>query len=127
MEHTIEYWPKYQEMGVDVDESVTLLGGKSREVMVCPYVFYEMCINSNGTYSLCRFNWNHAMIMGKEFAGKVTPKQVWDSITLWTFQSKFLNKERKLMPMLSCPKCGILKQGVPEDIDKYVDEILDKM
>ena len=63
----------------------------------------------------------------KEFAGKVTPKQVWDSITLWTFQSKFLNKERKLMPMLSCPKCGILKQGVPEDIDKYVDEILDKM
>ena len=50
VEHTIEYWPKYQEMGVDVDESVTLLGGKSREVMVCPYVFYEMCINSNGTY-----------------------------------------------------------------------------
>ena len=31
------------------------------------------------------------------------------------------------MPMLSCPKCGILKQGVPKDIDKYVDEILDKM
>jgi hypothetical protein len=29
--------------------------------------------------------------------------------------------------MLSCPKCGILKQGVPEDIDKYADEILDKM
>ena len=110
-----------------MDESVTLLGGKAREVMVCPYVFYEMCINSNGTYSLCRFDWNHAMIMGKEFAGKVTPKQVWDSITLWTFQSRFLNKERKLMSMLSCPKCGILKQGVPEDIDKYVDEILDKM
>ena len=72
------------------------------------------------------------MIMGKEFAGKVTPRRVtprrvWDSITLWTFQSKFLNKERKLMTMLSCPKCGILKQGVPEDIDKYADEILDKM
>ena len=49
------------------------------------------------------------MIMGKEFAGKVTPRRVWDSITLWTFQSKFLNKERKLMTMLSCPKCGILK------------------
>ena len=67
------------------------------------------------------------MIMGKEFAGKVTPRRVWDSITLWTFQSKFLNKERKLMTMLSCPKCGILKQGVPEDIHKYADEILDKM
>ena len=31
------------------------------------------------------------------------------------------------MTILSCPKCEILKQGVPEDIDKYVDEILDKM
>jgi len=31
------------------------------------------------------------------------------------------------MTMLGCPKCRILKQGVPEDIDKYVDEILDKM
>lgn len=39
------------------------LGGKSREVQVCPYVFYEMCINSDAAYSLCRFDWNHAMIL----------------------------------------------------------------
>ena len=28
---------------------------------------------------------------------------------------------------VQCSRCGILKQGVPKDIDKYVDEILDKM
>ena len=30
----------------------SLLGCKSREVQICPYVFYEMCINSDGTYNL---------------------------------------------------------------------------
>ena len=27
------------------------------------------------------------------------------------------------MTVLSCPKCGILKQGVPEDLDEFAEEI----
>ena len=127
VERTIEYWPKYNGMQVDFDENVSLLGGKSREVQVCPYVFYEMCINSNGTYSLCRFDWNHAMILDHHVSYPPTPKKIWDSITLWRFQEQFLKKERKLMTVLSCPKCGILKQGVPEDLDEFADEILEEM
>ena len=127
VERTIEYWPKYQEMKVDFDEGVSLLGGKSREVQVCPYVFYEMCINSDGSYSLCRFDWNHAMMMAPHVSFPPTPKKVWDSITLWNFQQQFLKKERKLLTVLSCPKCGILKQGVPEDLDEFAEEILEEM
>ena len=48
-----------------------------------------MCVNSNGSYSLCRFDWNHAMIMGKDFNGWVSTKRIWDSITLWDFQCIF--------------------------------------
>jgi len=127
VEHTIEYWPKYDEMQVEFDENVSLLGGASREVLVCPYVFYEMCINSNGTYSLCRFDWNHAMILDHHVGGYPTPKKIWDSIVLWNFQQQFLEKKRKMMTVLSCPKCGILKQGVPEDLDEFAGEILDEM
>lgn len=127
VEHTIEYWPKYNEMKVDFDENVSLLGGQSQEVQVCPYVFYEMCINSDGTYSLCRFDWNHAMIMDQHVGAPPTPKKIWDSITLWNFQQSFLRKERKMLSVLSCPKCGILKQGVPEDLDEFAEEILDEM
>ena len=36
-------------------------------------------------------------------------------------------KERKIMTVLSCPQCGILKQGVPEDLDEFAEEILDEM
>ena len=108
VERTIEYWPKFNDMKVDFDEEVSLLGGKSKEVQVCPYVFYEMCINSNGTYSLCRFDWNHAMILDPHVSYPPTPKKIWDSITLWRFQEQFLRKERKMMTVLSCPKCGML-------------------
>lgn len=127
VERTIDYWPKYKEMKVDYDESVTLLGGTSREVQICPYVFYEMCINSDGSYSLCRFDWNHAMMMAPHVSAPATPKKIWDSIVLWQFQQQFLRKERLQMTVLSCPKCGILKQGVPEDLDQFADEILENM
>ena len=45
----------------------------------------------------------------------------------WNFQQQFLRRERKLMTVLSCPKCGILKQGVPEDLDEFAEEILEEM
>ena len=114
-------------MKVDYDEGVSLLGGSAGEVQVCPYVFYEMCINSNATYSLCRFDWNHAMLLDRHVGPPPTPKKIWDSIVLWNFQQQFLRKERKLMTVLSCPKCGVLKQGVPEDLDEFAAEILEEM
>jgi len=96
-------------------------------VQICPYVFYEMCINSNGTYSLRRFDWNHVMILGPHVSAQATPKKIWGSIVLWSFRQKFLRKERKSMTVLSHTKYGILKHGVPEDLDEFEKEILDEM
>lgn len=127
VERTIEYWPKFRDMKVAYDETVSLLGGQAGEVQVCPYVFYEMCVNSDGSYSLCRFDWNHAMIMDNHFSLPPSPKKIWDSIVLWNFQQQFLRKKRKELSVLSCPNCGILKQGVPEDLDEFAEEILDEM
>ena len=127
VERTIDYWPKFRDMKVDFDEGVTLLGGRSREVQICPYVFYEMCVNSDGTFSLCRFDWNHAMLLDRHVGAPPTLKKIWDSIVLWNFQQRFLAGERKLMTVLSCPKCGLLKQGVPEDLDEFGPEILERM
>lgn len=127
VERTIDYWPKYNEMDVEYDEGISLLGGQSGEVQVCPYIFYEMCINSDGTYSMCRFDWNHAMLLNREFDYWVPPRKIWDSIRLWNFQLTFLKKQKKLLSICSCPSCGILKQGVPENLDTYAEEILDNM
>lgn len=127
VERAIEYWPKFNDMKMEYDETVNMLGGEAGEIQVCPYVFYEMCINSDASYSLCRFDWNHAMMMGPHVSFPPTPKKVWNSIVLWNFQNQFLMKQRKMMTVLSCPKCGVMKQGVPEDIDAFAGEILDNM
>jgi predicted NAD-dependent protein-ADP-ribosyltransferase YbiA (DUF1768 family) len=62
------------------------------------------------------------MILDPHVSAPPTPKKIWDSIVLWNFQQQFLRKERKLMTVLSCPKCGILKQGVPEDLDEFEED-----
>ena len=127
VERTIDYWPKWNGMNAEHDETVSLLGGKSREVKVCPYVFYEMCVNSDGTFSLCRFDWNHAMLLDGHVGAPPTLRKIWDSIVLWNFQQRFLAGERALLTVLSCPKCGLMKQGVPEDLDEFAGEILERM
>lgn len=127
IEHIIDYWPKFKQEKVEVNESVGLLGTEIKEVSVCPYVFYEMAINSDGTYSLCRFDWNHSMLMGRELGEYKSPKRVWDSALLWEFQNMFLRGERISKAYLLCSKCGLLKQGVPEDIDKFAELLLEKM
>ena len=70
---------------------------------------------------------DHRRSLDQHVSYPPTPKKIWDSIVLWKFQEQFLRKERKLMTVLSCPKCGILKQGVPEDLDEFAEEILDEM
>lgn len=127
VEHIIDYWPKFKQEKVQVNENMGLLGNEIKEVSVCPYVFYEMAINSDGSHSLCRFDWNHSMILGREFGEHVAPKRVWDSTLLWEFQSMFLRGERISRAYLLCSKCGLLKQGMPEDIDEFSELLLDRM
>ncbi len=67
------------------------------------------------------------MLLDQHVGAPVTPRKIWDSIVLWNFQQRFLMGERKLLTVLSCPKCGLMKQGVPEDLDEFAAEILDRM
>ncbi|MDD2958145.1 MAG: radical SAM/SPASM domain-containing protein [Lachnospiraceae bacterium] len=127
VEHIIDYWPKFKQDKVTVNEAVGLLGNEIKEVCVCPYVFYEMAINSDGSYSLCRFDWNHSMLLGRELDVFSSPRRVWDSTLLWEFQNMFLRGERTSRAYLLCAKCGLLKQGSPEDIDEFSQLLLDRM
>lgn len=124
IEHAIDYWPTFKQDKVDINESVGILGNESREVKICPYIFYEMAINSDGTYSMCRFDWKHCLPLGNDLGLLKTPKRVWDSIQLWTIQQRFLKGERSWRPF--CSKCGELKQGMPEDLDEFAELLLER-
>lgn len=124
IEHAIDYWPTFKQDKVDINDSIGILGDESREVKVCPYIFYEMAINSDGTYSMCRFDWKHCLPLGNDLGLYKSPKRVWDSIQLWTIQQRFLSGERAWRPF--CSKCGELKQGAPEDLDEYAELLLER-
>lgn len=124
IEHAIDYWPTFKQEKVEIDENVGILGNEAREVKVCPYIFYEMAINSDGTYSMCRFDWKRCLLLGNELGLYKSPKKVWDSIALWQIQQKFLRGERSWRPF--CSKCGELKQGMPEDLDPYANMLLEE-
>lgn len=127
IEHMIDYWPKFKQDKVEMNEKISILGNASTEVCVCPYVFFELVINSDGSYSMCRFDWNRSMTLGKEFGLYKSPKKVWNSSLLWEFQCMFLRGERISRAYLLCSKCGVLKQGVPEDLDEFSEILLDRM
>ena len=111
IEHAIDYWPTFVQNKIKINENIGLLGEKSKEVLVCPFVFYELPINSDGTYSLCRFDWNRTYPLGGDLGLNITPKRIWNSIHLWRIQCTFLRGERKYHRF--CANCGELKQGVP--------------
>jgi hypothetical protein len=56
--------------------NVGILGNETREVKFCPYVFYEMAINSDGTYSMFRFDWKGSLLLGNELGLNKSPKKV---------------------------------------------------
>jgi MoaA/NifB/PqqE/SkfB family radical SAM enzyme len=124
VERAIDYWPRFEQTKVAINEEVGLLGDKSREVLVCPYVFYEMAVNSDGTYSLCRFDWKRMQPLGGDLGANVTPKRIWNSIHLWRLQCLFLRGERK--SRWYCANCGELRQGSPVDLDEFREMLLDQ-
>jgi radical SAM protein with 4Fe4S-binding SPASM domain len=120
IESIMDCWPTFEQKKVNVNETRGIYGNNIKEVLVCPYVFYCLYINSDGTYSLCFLDWARKMLLGN--IQTETSKQVWNSVELKEYQKMFLRGERKSHPI--CKDCGQLKQGQPDDIDEFANELL---
>jgi MoaA/NifB/PqqE/SkfB family radical SAM enzyme len=120
IESIMDCWPAFEQKNVAINETRGIYGNSIKEVLVCPYVFYCLYINSDGTYSLCFLDWSRKMILSN--VKTMTPKQVWNSKELKEYQKMFLHGKRKSHPI--CKDCGQLKQGQPDDIDEFADKLL---
>ncbi len=120
IEHIAPCWPEFEFKKVEVNRKFNLFGEKIKEVMVCPYVFYSIAVNSDGTASLCFLDWSRKLIIGD--IKKNTIREIWNGRKLFKYRKMFLMKKRKDHPI--CGKCGQLTHCQPDDIDKYSDKIL---
>jgi len=123
IEHVMECWPGFKLRGVRANEEVGIYGQPIKEVVVCPYVFYSLSVNSDGTVSLCFLDWSRKLIIGDVRRQGV--KDIWEGQELRNYQVMFLRKRRK--ELLLCRNCGQLTHGMPDDIDQFADAILRRL
>jgi MoaA/NifB/PqqE/SkfB family radical SAM enzyme len=117
VEHLAPCWPGYN---VKANKDVGIYGQPIKEVQVCPYIFYSLAINSDGTVSLCFLDWRHHDIVGDLRVQSFS--EVWNGSYLKDHRLIHLRKHRWVLP--SCATCGQLSYGAPDNIDHYADQIL---
>ena len=86
---------------------------------VCPFPFYSLAINFNGSASICCSDWSHSTIVGN--AGENSIKEIWNGEKLYNFQKMHLLGNR--CQNRACGDCYYIKM-LPDNIDKDKEIIL---
>lgn len=122
IEHTAPCWPGFEVDQINLDVGVygqPLQG----ELQVCPYIFYQMAVNADGTVSRCFLDWDYSDIMGNLRIENIV--DVWNDDKFKVLRKLHLRKARDLVK--PCCNCQQLKYGMPDNIDPYADELLRRM
>lgn len=90
--------------------------------IACPWPFYEMAVNWDGTVSLCNEDWAHKTLIGD--VRHNTLKQIWNGTELFSMRKMMLENRRHENPM--CKNCYNIRTA-PDNIDPYREEMLAKI
>jgi radical SAM protein with 4Fe4S-binding SPASM domain len=82
-----------------------------------------MTIQASGDVSACFLDWNKKLLIGN--VEKQTVKQVWNNLGLKFLQMDMLEGNKSKYS--SCRNCGQLTHGMPDNIDKFKEELLLKI
>ena len=89
---------------------------------VCPYPFYVMAVNADGTVSLCGNDWAHATVIGN--VKEQSMQEIWNGEKLFEFRKMLLEGRR--CENKACGECYYLKI-VPDNLDNDREIILRKI
>jgi MoaA/NifB/PqqE/SkfB family radical SAM enzyme len=123
IEHTANCWPDYDTKGLN--KEVGIYGQPiEKDVLVCPYPFYTLTINSNGTVPCCFVCWNNKVLLG-DLAKGDTAYSIWNGDVLKQRRITMLKGLRNTLDF--CGKCEHNTVGMPDRIDDYREEILKRL
>lgn len=86
------------------------------ERIVCPYPFYSLAINFDGSVSVCCADWSHGTVVGD--VGRQSLLDIWHGPALNALRRKHLAGQRHDNP--ACANCQTI-QGLPMDSDLDAD------
>lgn len=125
VENISPFWPGYdfqQKYNLQVSNKSTF-GQPLTEKLVCPYIFYALAVNSNGTVDLCSCDWTHNYIIGD--VREQSLKDIWNSKPLHDEQILQLNGSRMKHPL--CRKCREIYYESVDNIDDYREQLLQRL
>ncbi len=114
-------WPTFDiedRLGIEITEGI--YGNAIADIKVCPYIFYSMAVNTDGTVSLCFLDWARKLVIGDTRTESI--KSIWASEQLRQHRIAHLAGKRKENP--TCAACGQLSHCLPDNIDAYAPDIL---
>lgn len=123
IENISNCWPDYEMNGIKINENIGVYGHEKKDIDICPYIFYSMAINSDGTVSACCVDWERKLILGDTKEEKV--KDIWLGKKLNKLQILHLNKKRKNYSI--CSKCHLAQSCAGDDIDDFASDILKRL
>ncbi len=89
---------------------------------VCPYPFYVMAVNADGSVSLCGNDWSHATVVGNVKDRSML--EIWQGKALFEFRKMLLEGRR--CENRACGDCYYLKI-VPDNIDMHRNIIMQNL
>ncbi len=124
IENVAPCWPEFDvedRLGVQITKGI--YDQPIGEVNTCPYIFYSISVNSDGSVSLCFLDWAHKLLIGD--VRKQHLREIWEGGALFRHQIGHLRGERKVNPV--CGQCGQLSHCLPDNIDPYVDTLAERL
>ena len=122
IENVAPCWPEFDvadRLGVSMEKGI--YDQPIGEVMVCPYIFYSLSVNSDGSVSLCFLDWARKQIVGDVRTESL--KSIWNGDRLHRYRLEHLKGKRKEDPV--CGACGQLTHCLPDNIDPYAARLLE--
>lgn len=117
-------WPTFdveERTGIQITEGI--YGNAIQEVKACPYIFYSMAVNTDGTVSLCFLDWARKLNIGD--ARSQSLKAIWNGEAMHRHRVAHLKGCRK--DDATCAACGQLTHCLPDNIDPYAEMLLERI
>ncbi|WP_234119681.1 radical SAM/SPASM domain-containing protein [Clostridium hydrogenum] len=123
IEKVVPIWPNVDITDVKSDFKTGLYNQKIKGVKVCPYIFYSMSINSDGSVSSCFIDWQHTNVIGDVRQNSV--KEIWEGIAMKELRMSHLKMQKDKHNI--CSECKQLEFATIDNIDDYASELLDRV
>lgn len=113
-------WPNFNFDYIDPNYSTGHYGQELVQRNVCPFIFYMMVINSDGSVSACVQDWNHTLIVGDIKLCSVS--SIWNGKILNQMRHDHLSFRKSCYQ--NCSNCPVLLHGCLDNIDQYAETLL---